>query len=76
MTTVKMAEFADVRTRKTYENWEKGIGCPTVNQFISMAAACGFNPSALICQYVKRAHHHTEIKYETVLPELMGSDSR
>ncbi|UAA37295.1 helix-turn-helix transcriptional regulator [Paraneptunicella aestuarii] len=63
MTTVKMAQFADVRTRKTYENWEKGVGSPTVNQFIAMATACGYSPHSLIRQYIERANHKTEVDY-------------
>ncbi|MCY7295087.1 helix-turn-helix transcriptional regulator [Alteromonas sp. a30] len=64
MTTVKMAQFADVRTRKTYENWEKGVGSPTVNQFISMATACGYSAHSLIKQYIERANHKTEVNYD------------
>ncbi len=41
-TTTEMAQFAGVKTRKTYENWEKGISSPNVNQFIAMAQGCGF----------------------------------
>ena len=44
-TTVKMAEFAGVKTRKTYENWEKDIGTPSINQFISMLIGCGKDPT-------------------------------
>ena len=36
LTTVKMAKLANVKTRKTYENWEKEIGSPSMNQFIAM----------------------------------------
>ncbi|WP_232358512.1 helix-turn-helix transcriptional regulator [Paraneptunicella aestuarii] len=43
LTTVQMAEAAGVKTRKTYENWEKEVGCPSVNQFFQMVAACGLN---------------------------------
>ena len=63
MTTVKMAQFADVRTRKTYENWEKGVGSPTVNQFIAMATACGYSPHSLIRQYIERAKGDNEVDY-------------
>ena len=63
MTTVKMAQFADVRTRKTYENWEKGVGSPTVNQFIAMATACGYSPHSLIRQYIERTKGENEVDY-------------
>lgn len=42
LTTHQMAEAAGVRTRKTYENWEKNVGTPNVNQFFAMVRACGF----------------------------------
>lgn len=54
MTTVQMAEFAGVKTRKTYENWEKNVGAPSMNQYLAMATACGFKPADLIKMYVDR----------------------
>lgn len=43
LTTMQMAAAAGVKTRKTYENWEKGMGTPNVNQFFDMVKACGFD---------------------------------
>lgn len=60
-TTVQMAEFAGVKTRKTYENWEKNVGSPSMNQFIAMAQECGFQPAALVKMYVERADAEDEI---------------
>jgi len=50
-TTENMAKAAGVKTRKTYENWEKNIGTPSVNQFMAMAKACGFKASELIANF-------------------------
>ena len=50
-TTMFMAKAAGVKTRKTYENWEKNIGTPSVNQFLAMVASCGFKPSEIISHY-------------------------
>ncbi len=47
-TTSEMAEYAGVKTRKTYENWEKGISTPNVNQFTRMCAGCGYTASDII----------------------------
>lgn len=41
-TTWQMAKAAGVKTRKTYENWEKDVGTPNVNQFMDMVRACGY----------------------------------
>ena len=60
-TTVQMAEFAGVKTRKTYENWEKNVGSPSMNQYIAMATSCGFKPAELIKMYVERDTNETEI---------------
>ena len=60
-TTVQMAEFASVKTRKTYENWEKNVGSPSMNQFLAMSMSCGFNPSELIKMYVDRDSNESEI---------------
>jgi len=51
LTTMQMAAAAGVKTRKTYENWEKGISCPNVNQFMKMASHCGLKPSELIANF-------------------------
>lgn len=48
LTTVAMAEFAKVKTRKTYENWEKNIGSPSINQFILLMLGCNQKPHLVI----------------------------
>lgn len=54
-TTVQMAKFAGVKTRKTYENWEKNRGTPNINQFIAMANECGFSATELMRQTEARS---------------------
>ncbi|MCC2616691.1 helix-turn-helix domain-containing protein [Aestuariibacter halophilus] len=54
LTTVQMAKLANVKTRKTYENWEKNVGSPNMNQFIAMCAGCNFNSSAIVEMAVER----------------------
>jgi len=61
MTTVQMAEFAGVKTRKTYENWEKNVGAPSMNQYLAMSTACGFKPADLIKMYVDRSDVEQEL---------------
>ena len=46
LTTSQMAQAAGVKNRKTYENWEKGLGTPNVNQFFYMVKACGVDMEA------------------------------
>ncbi|MDF2177012.1 helix-turn-helix transcriptional regulator [Aliiglaciecola sp. CAU 1673] len=46
-TTSQMAEIAQV-TRQTYENWEKDVGQPKINQFISLCVHCGLDASGLV----------------------------
>ena len=48
LTTVKMAKLANVKTRKTYENWEKNVGSPSMNQFIAMCVGCNVNSSKFV----------------------------
>lgn len=48
LTTIKMAKAAGVKTRKTYENWEKEVGIPNVNQFFGMVNACGLDVDSFI----------------------------
>lgn len=55
LTTSQMANAAGVKTRKTYENWEKNVGTPNVNQFFNMAKACGFEALELISSLQIRA---------------------
>ena len=54
LTTVKMAQLASVKTRKTYENWEKNIGAPSMNQFIAMCVGCNYNSSKFVKLAVER----------------------
>jgi DNA-binding XRE family transcriptional regulator len=54
LTTVKMAKLASVKTRKTYENWEKNIGAPSMNQFIAMCVGCNYNSSKFVKLAVDR----------------------
>jgi transcriptional regulator with XRE-family HTH domain len=54
LTTVKMAELAKVKTRKTYENWEKSIGSPSMNQFIALCVGCNYNSSKFVKLAVER----------------------
>ncbi len=54
-TTSQMAQYAKVKTRKTYENWEKGMSSPNVNQFLAMAEACGYDVVKLLKLVVERA---------------------
>jgi transcriptional regulator with XRE-family HTH domain len=53
-TTTRMAEIAGVKTRKTYENWEKNKGSPCTNQLIAMAIACKVNPVAFLKDCIER----------------------
>ncbi|WP_299072537.1 helix-turn-helix transcriptional regulator [uncultured Paraglaciecola sp.] len=48
LTTVMMATLANVKTRKTYENWEKNVGAPSMNQFIAMCVGCNYNSSKFV----------------------------
>ena len=56
LTTLEMAMLANVKTRKTYENWEKNVGSPTMNQFIAMCLGCKYNVSKFIKLAVKRTN--------------------
>ena len=56
LTTIQMAAAAGVKTRKTYENWEKNLGTPNVNQFFNMVRACGFDIDSLDFFQSMRAH--------------------
>jgi DNA-binding XRE family transcriptional regulator len=54
LTTVKMAKLVNVKTRKTYENWEKNIGAPNMNQFIALCVGCNYNPAKFVKLAVER----------------------
>lgn len=56
LTTMQMAKAAGVRTRKTYENWEKDMGSPSINQFFQMAEACGFDLNGYVFFHTLKEH--------------------
>lgn len=60
-TTAEMAEIVGVKTRKTYENWEKNKGCPTMNQYLLMVRFCGFDAGALVNMYMDRENVDEQI---------------
>lgn len=60
-TTVKMAKLARVKTRKTYENWEKDVGAPSMNQFLAMCIGCQFNSSILVKLLLERRDLSEEV---------------
>lgn len=51
-TTVEMANKVGV-SRNTYENWEKDVGQPKINQFISLCTFCAVDLSPLLNQFGK-----------------------
>lgn len=53
-TTDKMASYAGVKTRKTYENWEANRSSPNINQFIAICARTGFNAGKLVAEFQSR----------------------
>ncbi|MGS2720500.1 helix-turn-helix transcriptional regulator [Paraglaciecola aestuariivivens] len=62
LTTVKMAQLANVKTRKTYENWEKNIGAPSMNQFIALCEGCNYNASKFVKLALERPDTSEELK--------------
>ena len=53
-TTDNMAEYAGVKTRKTYENWEANRSSPSINQFIAICTRTGFDAGKLVAEFQKR----------------------
>lgn len=53
-TTVKMASLAGVKTRKTYENWERGHGTPNINQYLAMMMGCGEDIPKLLSELIDK----------------------
>ncbi|MFT5758955.1 MAG: transcriptional regulator with XRE-family HTH domain [Alteromonadaceae bacterium] len=48
--TLEMAKVVGV-SRVTYENWEKGIGQPKINQFLILGSYCSINFKPLLHQF-------------------------
>lgn len=65
LTTVKMAKLANVKTRKTYENWEKEIGSPSMNQFIAMCVGCNYNSSKFVKLAIERQDPTEQLNIST-----------
>lgn len=63
LTTVQMAELAGVKTRKTYENWEKDIGSPNVNQFIALCLGCKQDTAQVIRLAETRNDHGSQLDF-------------
>lgn len=53
-TTDNMAEYAGIKTRKTYENWEANRSSPNINQFIAICSRTGFDAGKLVRAFQTR----------------------
>lgn len=53
-TTDNMANYAGVKTRKTYENWEANRSSPSINQFIAICTRIGFDAGKLVQEFQNR----------------------
>lgn len=60
-TTSDMAKIAGVKTRKTYENWEKNVGTPSINQFVAMCDGCNIDSSKFVGLMLQRSTLHDEV---------------
>ena len=69
-TTKQMAELAGVKTRKTYENWEKDIGTPSFNQFVELVKSCGFKPAEIVKIFVDRKEMNNSSDVASALLKL------
>ncbi len=72
-TTAQMASYAGVKTRKTYENWEKGQSIPSINQYIAIAHGCGFDVVKLINLIVERGDGQGSVDVTLALRENGGT---
>ncbi|UAA37392.1 helix-turn-helix transcriptional regulator [Paraneptunicella aestuarii] len=66
-TTQDMATAAGLRNRKTYENWEKGISAPNVNQFFALAKACGLTPSEVVSIMISTDKKEVQLCYRRIV---------
>ena len=69
-TTKQMAELAGVKTRKTYENWEKDIGTPSLNQFVELVKCCGFKPADIVKLFIDRKEQESPSDVASALLKL------
>ena len=65
-TTSDIARIVGVKTRKTYENWEKNTGQPNVNQFVAICQACKLSPSAVIALALTREDITDDLNFELI----------
>ncbi|TDF36676.1 XRE family transcriptional regulator [Alteromonadaceae bacterium M269] len=60
-TTSDMARIAGVKTRKTYENWEKNVGTPSINQFVAMCDGCNIDSAKFVGLMLQRPSLQDEV---------------
>jgi transcriptional regulator with XRE-family HTH domain len=65
LTTSETAAIAGVSTRKTYENWERNVGSPRLNQFIDLCLGCGASPADFVRQAMNREDPRTPLNIIT-----------
>lgn len=53
ITTSEMASYVGIKSRKTYESWEKGNSQPNINQVIAICIACNVSPANFIIEQMR-----------------------
>jgi transcriptional regulator with XRE-family HTH domain len=60
LSTTIAAEIAGVKTRKTYENWERGAGIPNINQFVALCEGYKLSPNVILALAIKRRRENID----------------
>lgn len=66
-TSTRLAEFAHLKSGKTFENWERGKGGPSVNQFITICYRCRLDAPVFIQALVERAQTGEPLDYNAAI---------
>jgi DNA-binding XRE family transcriptional regulator len=54
LTTTQAAEVVGVKTRQTYESWERENAIPNINQFVALCEGCMFSATVILALAIKR----------------------
>jgi DNA-binding XRE family transcriptional regulator len=54
LSTSQAAKIVGVKTRQTYESWERENAIPNVNQFVALCEGCMFSATVILALAIKR----------------------
>jgi DNA-binding XRE family transcriptional regulator len=78
LTTTQAAEVVGVKTRQTYESWERENAIPNINQFVALCEGCMFSAAVILALAIKRENvcEPLDLSHAARMPKKIAKSKR